>query len=362
MKKDKEFWQKPPEKIIEWQDPQSNAKGILVVNELINGACGGGTRVSLSTNIEELTHLAKMMQLKFSVYGPAIGGAKSGIIMDPNDPNKYEVLKRWFEFIKPVLQKHYGTAADLNTNFHQIENILKDMGIPHPQYGIVQSLYKDSKKTDEMIARLKLLKQKIVLENQVEVTVAQMATGYLIAELVKSKQVTSKSVVIQGVGTVGSAAAYYLNKAGYKIIGLIDKENAVISAEGISIKSIISLLKSFSLKHSCDLVIDHKTFFSNIKKYSVPIFIPAAGSYLIDEALANVLLNQKCELMVSGANIPFKNKAIKQRLEKTIDIIPSYISSGGIGYAFSLLMNDQININKAEDILDAISVKCPILD
>lgn len=361
MENDKAFWLKKPEKIIEWQDPQSDAKGILVINELINGACGGGTRVSLSTNIEELTHLAKMMQLKFSVYGPHIGGAKSGIIMDPNDPNKYAVLKRWFEFIKHILLKHYGTAADLNTNFHEIENILKKLGIPHPQYGIVQSLYKDPEKINKIIQRLKLLKKEIVVVGQVKVTVAQMATGYLIAELVKSKGVKNKSVVIQGVGTVGSAAAYYLNKYGYKIIGLIDKQDAVMNVDGVSNNSLIKLLKTFSLKQSCNHVLDHKDFLANLENQDIPIFIPAAGSYLINETMADLLLKKKCELIASGANIPFKNDSIKQRLEKKIDIIASYISSGGIGYAFSVLMNDKIEINQAEDVLSVMKINKTIL-
>jgi glutamate dehydrogenase/leucine dehydrogenase len=38
--------------------------------------------------MNEVLSLAKTMEVKFSVSGPAIGGAKSGINFDPNDPRK----------------------------------------------------------------------------------------------------------------------------------------------------------------------------------------------------------------------------------------------------------------------------------
>ena len=41
------------------------------------------------------------MEVKFTVSGPPIGGAKSGINFDPNDPRKAGVLKRWYEAVTP---------------------------------------------------------------------------------------------------------------------------------------------------------------------------------------------------------------------------------------------------------------------
>jgi glutamate dehydrogenase/leucine dehydrogenase len=41
------------------------------------------------------------MEVKFSVSGP-IGGAKSGINFDPNDPRKKGVLQRWYKAVSPL--------------------------------------------------------------------------------------------------------------------------------------------------------------------------------------------------------------------------------------------------------------------
>ena len=78
------------------------------------GAAGGGTRMRKGLNKHEVISLAKTMEIKFTIAGPSIGGAKSGINFDPNDPRKKDVLKRWFQAIKPLLKNYYGTGGDLN--------------------------------------------------------------------------------------------------------------------------------------------------------------------------------------------------------------------------------------------------------
>lgn len=70
------------------------------------GAAGGGTRIRKGLDMNEVLSLAKTMEVKFTVSGPAIGGAKSGINFDPNDPRKRGVLERWYKVVSPLL-KYY---------------------------------------------------------------------------------------------------------------------------------------------------------------------------------------------------------------------------------------------------------------
>ena len=85
---------KKPEIIFEWSDSLSEAKGWIVINSLKGGAAGGGTRMRKGLNKYEVISLAKTMEIKFTVAGPAIGGAKSGINFDPKDPRKKDVLNQ----------------------------------------------------------------------------------------------------------------------------------------------------------------------------------------------------------------------------------------------------------------------------
>ena len=107
----KAFEEKRPEIVFEWKDPETDAEGWVVINSLRGGAAGGGTRMRLGLDKNEVESLAKTMEVKFTVSGPAIGGAKSGINFDPADPRKKEVLDRWFKAVTPLLKNYYGTGG-----------------------------------------------------------------------------------------------------------------------------------------------------------------------------------------------------------------------------------------------------------
>jgi len=70
---------KEAEIVFEWNDSETDAQGWVVINSLRGGAAGGGTRMRVGLDKHEVLSLAKTMEVKFTVSGPAIGGAKSGI-------------------------------------------------------------------------------------------------------------------------------------------------------------------------------------------------------------------------------------------------------------------------------------------
>ena len=98
---------KKPEVVFEWSDSQTEAEGWVVINSLRGGAAGGGTRMRKGLNKHEVVSLAKTMEVKFIVAGPAIGGAKSGINFDPKDPKKARCFKTlvycYYAFTKKLL-------------------------------------------------------------------------------------------------------------------------------------------------------------------------------------------------------------------------------------------------------------------
>ncbi len=70
------YKEKRPEIVFEWSDELTSARGWIVINSLRNGAAGGGTRMRKGRTREEVISLAKVMEIKVSVSGPDIGGAK----------------------------------------------------------------------------------------------------------------------------------------------------------------------------------------------------------------------------------------------------------------------------------------------
>mgnify|MGYP000438958985 CR=1 FL=1 len=214
------FENKRPEIVFEWKDSQTEAEGWVVINSLRGGAAGGGTRMRVGLDKREVESLAKTMEVKFTVAGPAIGGAKSGINFDPKDPRKKEVLQRWFAAVSPLLKSYYGTGGDLNVDeIHEVIPMTEDCGVWHPQEGIFNGHFKPS--DADKINRIGQLRHGVikVIDNanyspdiSEKYTIADMITGFGVAEAVKQYyniyggSVEGKKAVVQGFGNFSEVA------------------------------------------------------------------------------------------------------------------------------------------------------------
>ena len=65
------FEHKTPEIVFEWSDAETGARGWTVINSLRGDAAGGGTRMRAGLDRREVESLAKTMEVKFTVSGPA---------------------------------------------------------------------------------------------------------------------------------------------------------------------------------------------------------------------------------------------------------------------------------------------------
>ncbi len=186
------FEEKTPEIVFEWTDQPTGAKGWVVINSLRGGAAGGGTRMRKGLDRREVESLAKTMEVKFTVSGPAIGGAKSGIDFDPADPRKREVLDRWFKAVIPLLKNYYGTGGDLNIDeLHEVIPITEQYGLWHPQEGVVRGhLGANQGASVRIVGQLRTGVSKLVEDPAYSpligrYAIADMITGWGVAESVR---------------------------------------------------------------------------------------------------------------------------------------------------------------------------------
>lgn len=360
----KKFENKQPEIVFEWSDSETEAEGWVVINSLRGGAAGGGTRMRKGLDKREVESLAKTMEVKFTVSGPAIGGAKSGINFDPNDPRKNEVLKRWYKAVMPLLKNYYGTGGDLNVDeIHEVIPITESYGLWHPQEGIVNGHFNATE--PQKIRKIGQLRQGVskVLEDPQftpngpkKYTVADMITGYGVAEAVKhyysiwGGQLAGKRAIIQGWGNVGAAAACFLAVEGVKIVGIIDRVGGLIKEEGFSLDEIREL---FVKRKGNTLVADELIPFEEIneKIWNLPaeIFIPAAASRLITRSQAEMMVNTGLEVISCGANVPFADPEIffgptGVWTDEKIAVIPDFIANCGMARVFAYLMSDDATL------------------
>jgi glutamate dehydrogenase/leucine dehydrogenase len=360
----KKYENKQPEIVFHWKDQETIAEGWVVINSLRGGAAGGGTRMRKGLDMNEVLSLAKTMEVKFTVSGPAIGGAKSGINFDPNDPRKREVLERWYKAVTPLLKHYYGTGGDLNVDADKdVIPITEDCGVWHPQEGIFNGHFKPTV-ADKInrIGQLRLGVIKVLEDTQFspdlskKYTVADMLTGYGVAEAVKhyytiyGGDIVGKRAIVQGFGNVGSAAAYYLTQLGAKVVGIIDRDGGVINEEGFSVEEMTGL---FLGKDGNKLVSEKMVSFEevNARIWSLPaeIFIPAAASRLVSKEQVQQMIDAGLEVISPGANVPFADKEIffgpiMEYTDNHLSLLPDFISNCGIARVFAYLMEARVTL------------------
>lgn len=361
----KRYKEKRPEVIFEWNDPETSAQGWVVIDSLRNGAAGGGTRMREGLTQDEVVSLAKVMGIKFSVSGPAIGGAKSGINFDPNDPRREGVLRRWYQAVFPLLKHYYGTGGDLNVDeLKDVVPITEDLGLWHPQEGIVNGhLHSGPGEKINIIGQLRygcaktVEDQRFVAFGPHRFAVADLITGYGVAESIRhyyqiyqGRNLAGKTAVIQGWGNVASAAAMYLSNEGVLIKGIIDRAGGLISEKGLGREEVHRL---FQEKKGNKLYAESLMPFDEVQEkvwsLGADIFIPGAASKLVTRAQIDSLIAGGLEVISCGANVPFVDDDIffgptAAFTDQQVSLIPDFIANCGMARVFAYLMQPGVEM------------------
>lgn len=356
-----------PQIVFEWKDNETEAEGWVVINTLRGGAAGGATRMRKGLDKREVESMAKTMEVRFTVSGPPIGGAYSGINFNPADPRKAGVLERWFVAVKPLLKYYYGTSGDWNVEeLEEVVSITESIGIFHPQEGVFAGHYQSS--DEQKINRIRQLRQgltKPIEDEQYtpsvtkQYSIAQMCTGYGVAQSVKQYyemwggDIRKKRAVIQGWGNVGAATGFYLAQMGVKIVGIVSHEGGLINQQGFSLEEIKTLVTN---RNGNKLVSKQMLpfFMVNQKIWDLEfeIFVPAATSHLIIKDQIDRMIASKLEIFPCAANVPFFDPEIflgpiGLYADEKFSVIPDFIANCGRARACSYFMENEAPMDDA---------------
>lgn len=356
------FEHTPPEVVFEWHDPETTARGWMVINSLRGGAAGGGTRMRAGLNRREVESLAKTMEVKFTVAGPPIGGAKSGIDFDPADPRKEGVLRRWFTAAAPLLKAYYGTGGDLNVDeAAEVVPMTESNGLWHPQEGIVTGhFHAEGFERIQRVGHLRAGVAKVVADPEfappvyagaTPPTVADLVTGWGVAESVRhyyrvyGGDLAGRTAIVQGWGTVGATAAYYLAQQGARVVGIIDRDGGILDPAGLTPGRVLDLYatRKGNQLQAPDLV-PFAEIDAAIWSSGAAIFLPCAASRLVTRPQVDALIAGGLEVVASGANVPFADDEIfygstYEHADRHVAVIPDFIANCGMARTFAMLMD-----------------------
>ncbi|MBT6807919.1 MAG: amino acid dehydrogenase, partial [Flavobacteriales bacterium] len=241
--------------------------------------------------------------------------------------------------------------------------ICKENGILFPLEGIVRGHHKkDEGGTMKIINRLSegvpliVRDEKLTPNPNKDYSVGDLITGYGVSEAIVhyyniyGGELKGKRVIVQGWGNVAGSAAYYLSQEGAIVVGIIDKVGGVINSDGFTFDEIKSLLNN---RTSNFLASENMMSFEEVneKIWSVgaEIFVPAAASRLLSQNQLDQMVENRLEVISSGANVPFADKEIffgpiSKSADERVSVLPDFIANCGMARVFAYLMGDNIEM------------------
>lgn len=289
-----------PAKIIRLYSAKAGLQAVVVIDNIALGPALGGVRVSPTVTVEEVCRLARTMTLKNSIAGLAHGGAKSGLIADPASPEKERLFRVFARMIRDLTE--YIPGPDLGCDETAMAWI-------HDETGRSVGL-------PEEIGGLALDKLG--------------ATGFGLAECAEVAapladiKLAGARLAVEGFGSVGRAAARFLNAKGVILVAVSDSQGAVYNPTGIDIEELVSV------KQHTGSVIHYgngsRLAREGLFEVECDILIPAATADVIHEGNASAV---KARLILEGANIPVTRRAEETLHERGVLVVPDFIANAG---------------------------------
>tara|TARA_B100000029_G_scaffold515219_1_gene621189 strand:+ start:895 stop:2232 length:1338 start_codon:yes stop_codon:yes gene_type:complete len=330
-----------PERIImfrvPWVDDQNNInvnKGYRVEFNSAIGPYKGGLRFHSSVNLGILKFLGFEQIFKNSLTSLPIGGGKGGSDFDPKGKSDREVMSFCQSFMTE-LQRHIGPYTDVPAG---------DIGVGGREIGYMFGQYKRLKNEFTGVLTGKGL-------NWGGSLIRPEATGYgavyFADEMLQTKgdSVKGKVVAISGSGNVAQYAMEKVNDLGGKVVSLSDSSGTIYDPDGIKddkYNFIMDLknnkrgrIKEYADKYNVKYL-EHKNPWS----IKCDVAIPCATQNEINAKDAQLLINNGCNCVVEGANMPSDPEAIDIFIKENILFGPGKAANAG-GVAVSALEMSQ---------------------
>lgn len=292
-------------------------EGYRVQHNLSTGPSKGGIRFHQHVTIGEVAALAMWMSWKCSLVGLPYGGAKGGVIVDPNQLNETELehlSRRYMQELVNFVGPHTDVPApDVGTN----EKIM----------GWMMDTY--SNHVGHVVPAVVTGKPVALGGSQGRREATGAGVAYLVKRYLEDMKVPidRATVAIQGFGNVGSEAALALAAYGAKIVAVSDYTGGILNAKGVDVRKALNYVRYQKVLRDFDG--GEPITNEALLELECTVLIPAALERVITGQNAAKL---KCRLLAEAANGPTTNEAdrVLERREE-IEVIPDVLcNSGGV--------------------------------
>jgi len=288
--------------------------GYRVQHSVVRGPGKGGIRFAPDVTLDEVRALASWMTWKCAVVNLPFGGAKGGVICDPQKLSRREleaITRRYtaelLDFLGP---ERDVPAPDLGTNEQVMAWVMDtySMHVRHTTTAVVTGKPLDlggSRGRREATGRGCLI-------------VCDQALKKL------GRPHEGQRVIIQGFGNVGSVSAKLMHEAGYKIVGVADIHGGIYNPKGINVPKLLEhVLESGKVVGfaGCDALSPH-----DVLTLDCDILIPAAVENQITSRNAERI---RARVIIEAANGPTTALADDILVDKKVFVVPDILANAG---------------------------------
>ena len=296
----------------------------------------GGIRYSNHVNREEVMALATLMSYKCAIVDVPFGGAKGGVTINPWDYEESELESITRRYTSELIRRNFiGPSID----------------VPAPDYGTgsremagIYDTYRTFKGED--IDAAGCVTGKPVTQNGIRGRTEATGRGvfygvrqaclndFVVEKLGLEKGIEGKTMVIQGLGNVGSyTAKISQDEGGVKIVGVGEVEGAIYKEDGFDIHDLLRHRKETGSILGYPGATDYdKSQRNKVMEFECDILVPAALENQITESNAHSV---KAKIVAEAANGPVTSVADQILREKGVLVIPDmYLNAGGVTVSY----------------------------
>jgi glutamate dehydrogenase (NAD(P)+) len=313
-------------------------EGYRVQHNFARGPAKGGIRYSPDVNLDEVRALAAWMTWKCAVVNVPFGGAKGGIICDPQQMSIGELERMTRRYASELLDfigpEKDVPAPDMNTNEQTMAWIMDTYSM-HARHTVTA----------------------VVTGKPIDLggsSGRREATGrgilFVINEAIKRFKMLPETtrVVVQGSGNVGGIGAQLLHEAGYKVVAISDVHGGIYNPNGIDIPAALKHLQTTRSFEDFPEV-EHVTN-SELLELECDVLVPAATENQITSQNADRI---KCKVLAEGANGPTTAAADQVLHEKGIFVVPDILANaGGVTVSYFEWVQDRMGYFWREDVIN----------
>jgi len=319
--------------------------GYRVQHSIARGPGKGGIRFAPDVTLDEVRALASWMTWKCAVVNIPFGGAKGGVICDPlllSQGELERITRRYTaEIIDFIGPERDVPAPDMNTNEQTMAWIMD-----------TYSMHKRTTVTAVVTGKPFQLGGS---RGRAEATGRGCLFVTLQALRKFGMEPAETRVVIQGFGNVGGMAAKLMQRAGFKIVCIIEWDGAVYNPHGIDVQKLrqhreeTGSILNFPEAENID---PHEAMFLDCD-----VLLPAAKEGVLTSLNAGRI---RARILCEGANGPTTAEADKILAEKRVFVIPDILANaGGVTVSYfewvqdrqGFFWNEQLVNGRLEEIM-----------